>query len=85
MAEAVRESFEGMHSKKSLGLSRFARAILLNLFERSRGPRVRVADMWKVRWWRAYEGTIGGTDIVVSAIPAMPVGTRVGETAPGQG
>ena len=41
--------------------------------------------MWKVGWWRAYEGTIGGIGVVVSAIPAMPVGTRVGETALGQG
>ena len=40
-------------ARKSLGLSRFARAILLNLFERSRGPRDWTLDMWKVRRWRA--------------------------------
>ena len=60
------------------------RQSLLNLIERSRGPRARVTGMWKVRLWRAYEGTIGGmpmADAAVSAGTATPVVTGIGEIA----
>ena len=49
-----------------------ARQNLLNPFERRRGPRDGALAMWKVRRWRAQEGTIGGMPVVEPAVPAGP-------------
>ena len=62
---------------ESLGLGGFVGANPPNLFERSRGVRDGVLAMWKVRWWRSYEGTIGGMAVVgpvVSARATVAVG-----------
>ena len=62
---------------QSLGLGGFVGANPPNLFERSRGVRDGVLAMWKVRWWRSYEGTIGGMAVVgpvVSARATVAVG-----------
>jgi len=55
-----------------------ARQSLLNPFERRRGLRDGALAMWKVRRWRAYEGTISGMPVVEPAVPArtaVAVGT----------
>jgi len=55
-----------------------ARQSLLNPFERRRGLRDGALAMWKVRRWRAYEGTISEMPVVEPAVPAraaVAVGT----------
>ena len=65
------------HSFRILRIA-LARQSLLNPFERRRGPRDGALAMWKVRRWRAQEGTIGGMPVVEPAVPAraaVAVGT----------
>ncbi len=47
-----------------------ARQSLVNLFERGRVVRDGELAMWEVRWWPAYEGTIGGMPAVDRAVSA---------------
>lgn len=47
-----------------------ARQSLLNPIERRRGPRDRLAPMWKVRWWQDYGRAIGTADSLEPDVPA---------------
>ena len=61
-----------------------ARQSLLNLFERRRGPRDRLAPLWKVWWWRGYERAIGDADLFEPAVPAscgVAIGVSFAEIA----
>ena len=72
-----RNRLDWIKQRESLGLGGFVGANPPNLFERSRGVRDGVLAMWKVRWWRSYEGTIGGMAVVgpvVSARATVAVG-----------